>query len=55
MTQDDLDNELPEPMAHELNLAYQDINVILDPFKPVEGKMPKNVFETPEYWLLKGI
>jgi hypothetical protein len=50
----DIENEVAEPAAGELNRAFQHVSVILDPHQPDESKIPKNVFESAEYWLSKG-
>lgn len=54
ITSNDLDCDLDEPSSHKLNQAYQHINVHLELYAPNESKISKNVFECPEYWLLRG-
>lgn len=54
ITVDDLDIEVEEPPPHLLNQAYQHINVNLDLHEPKALNVAKNVFESAEYWALKG-
>lgn len=50
----DIEQELTEPPASELDPSNLAVNVILDLHTPDPSQIGKNVFECAEYWLSKG-
>lgn len=50
----DIEQELTEPPASELDPSNLAVNVILDLQTPDPTQIGKNVFECAEYWLSKG-
>jgi hypothetical protein len=51
---EDIDEELKEPLASELDSNDIAVNVILEPAVPDRRKITTNAFQCAEYWLSKG-